>query len=762
MKRVTSRDWLARAAVTAGSILPYLPVLSLNHIFVTDDVFTSDIYNGELPARVLTSHLIAAGQAPVWSSKLCSGFPMAAGGIFEPLSTGLFATLSTAPALCLLVIGMVLIAAHGAYSLARRLGAERTGAVLAGVAFAGSGYLVTQLKHLAISMTVAWLPWGIYWLDRALASRVVPPIDASEDSAAHLPNHTARLRDMGLFGLVLAEQVVCGFPQSVYISGLVYGVWALVLLIGMRERVGRIPLAFVLGSSLVLMVVLAVLCGAPMLLPLAELGKVSDRRGALSWEFASMAPYAWTDLLNFLSPYANGDIADSTYRGEGIFWENYGYVGAATFVLAGWALIRGLRRPRVPLILAIAVVSMALVLGLHTPIYHLAWKYMPGMGQFRFPTRFLVVVDLAIALLGALGLGLLRKDCSRLLAIRAPNVPNLLAVAIVLGTALDLFANQSHQNPFVPASEWLKPPAAVAQLGNQAAKARFYAPLHNDLHMQAFRMARGWSNLDPYRVLRATVAPNTGVYWGVPTVDCYAGITPSWFVDVWGDHSRYGLLVPPMMRLRDNGVQTSENYAAILAGYGVTHVLSAVPVVNAQLNQVPNSDGIHVYEVPGKRVRIIPGAQKVDSNREAIGILSLPDFDPSHVLLLHRRKNDEVLHRVSGQLDPSTRAQMGAEDSRHVRVDVTAPQGGYLLLADTYYPGWHATVDGAVTTLYRANVSLRAVWLPPGARTVEFTYDATQFFRGVKLAGLGAALLLLWLLVFSRAAQARAGQECGT
>jgi uncharacterized membrane protein YfhO len=174
------------------------------------------------------------------------------------------------------------------------------------------------------------------------------------------------------------------------------------------------------------------------------------------------------------------------------------------------------------------------------------------------------------------------------------------------------------------------------------------------------------------------------------------------------------------------------------------------------MSEIQNADGIHVYQVPGQRVRIIPEAQKVDSNQEATRILSLPDFDPSKMLLLHRRKNDESLHRVSERLDPSTQAQIVAEDSQHVRIDVTAPQGGYLLLADTYYPGWHAAVDGAETTLYRANIALRAVWLLPGARTVEFTYRATPFFRGLKLAALGTSLLLLWLLVFGWAARARA------
>jgi hypothetical protein len=466
-----------------------------------------------------------------------------------------------------------------------------------------------------------------------------------------------------------------------------------------------------------------------------------------------MAPYTWTDLLNFVMPYANGDIADLTYRGEGIFWENYGYVGVATFALGLWGAIRTPRRPRVALLLALALGCILLVLGRNTPVFYFAWKYMPGMGQFRFPTRFLVVVDLALALLGGLGLAAFRRDCIRLLAKHAPRVPNMLAVALVLGTALDLFANQSHQNPFVPASEWLRPPAAVSALGKQVTQARFYAPLHNDFHMQAFRIARGWSNLDAYRVLRATVAPNTGVYWGAATVDCYAGIAPSWFVDVWGDHSRYGSVVPPMMRYQGNVIQTSASYAAVLAAYGVTHVLSPVPITNASLMGGVNSDGIYEYQLPGKRVRIVADAQLVGSNHEAARILTQPDFDPERVLVVHRRREEPTPKQTQGPAEASVvgaQAQVTAEDSTHVWVRVHAPRGGYLLLADTYYPGWHARVDGVDTAIFRANIASRAVWLPPGAKNVEFTYNAVSFYRGVRWAVLGASLLLAWVCVLGR------------
>jgi hypothetical protein len=44
------------------------------------------------------------------------------------------------------------------------------------------------------------------------------------------------------------------------------------------------------------------------------------------------------------------------------------------------------------------------------------------------------------------------------------------------------------------------------------------------------------------------------------------------------------------------------------------------------------------------------------------------------------------------------------------------------VLTDTHYPGWVVTLDGAPTTLHRADLSLRGVSLPPGAHTVTFSY----------------------------------------
>src|SRR4026208_77238 len=144
---------MARVAVTVGALLPYWRFLAFNVVFITDDYFASDIFSGELPGRVLVGETIRQGHLPVWTNRLCSGLPLAGvaldpigigpfvllppaaaprlarvpgGGSLAPLGLGPSAPLPPAAALDLVVIVLLLVAAHGTYGLARRFGADRT------------------------------------------------------------------------------------------------------------------------------------------------------------------------------------------------------------------------------------------------------------------------------------------------------------------------------------------------------------------------------------------------------------------------------------------------------------------------------------------------------------------------------------------------------------------------------------------------------------------------------------------------------------
>jgi hypothetical protein len=80
-----------------------------------------------------------------------------------------------------------------------------------------------------------------------------------------------------------------------------------------------------------------------------------------------------------------------------------------------------------------------------------------------------------------------------------------------------------------------------------------------------------------------------------------------------------------------------------------------------------------------------------------------------------------------------------------VDITVTTETGGLLVLADTDYPGWTATVDGQPARILRVNGAFRAVEVPAGARQVRFEYRPGWLLPG---AIISAAALLLTLLLF--------------
>ncbi len=69
--------------------------------------------------------------------------------------------------------------------------------------------------------------------------------------------------------------------------------------------------------------------------------------------------------------------------------------------------------------------------------------------------------------------------------------------------------------------------------------------------------------------------------------------------------------------------------------------------------------------------------------------------------------------------------------------------GGLLVLADTFFPGWHARVDGKERPILRANVAFRAVPIAPQDRVVEFSYEPDSLVIGARVSAAGGIVFLL-------------------
>ncbi len=153
------------------------------------------------------------------------------------------------------------------------------------------------------------------------------------------------------------------------------------------------------------------------------------------------------------------------------------------------------------------------------------------------------------------------------------------------------------------------------------------------------------------------------------------------------------------------------------------------------------SSDIKLYENLDVLPRVFVAAQRVavmddDYGTEyALAQMRDPTYDPARTAILSGLpKTEQATATARG------RAAITAYAPERVEVQVDAPDGGTLVLADAYYPGWTATVDGAAAPLYRADVMFRGVPLAAGKQTVVFEY------RPVWLPGALMIGALAWLL----------------
>jgi len=75
-----------------------------------------------------------------------------------------------------------------------------------------------------------------------------------------------------------------------------------------------------------------------------------------------------------------------------------------------------------------------------------------------------------------------------------------------------------------------------------------------------------------------------------------------------------------------------------------------------------------------------------------------------------------------------------------IGVRVTSQGGGFLILSENAYPGWRALVDGSEVPIYRTDVTLQGVVVPPGTHRIDFTLDSRSLRWGLITSGVGAVM----------------------
>ena len=111
---------------------------------------------------------------------------------------------------------------------------------------------------------------------------------------------------------------------------------------------------------------------------------------------------------------------------------------------------------------------------------------------------------------------------------------------------------------------------------------------------------------------------------------------------------------------------------------------------------------------------------------------------------------DEVL--LTGQAAPDLETCPGADDIRlesygqsSITIQAKMNCRGMVILGDTFFPGWRATVDGAPVPVYEVFSLVRGVVVPSGNHQIKFRYRPISVLAGAALSLLGACIIgFLW------------------
>lgn len=98
---------------------------------------------------------------------------------------------------------------------------------------------------------------------------------------------------------------------------------------------------------------------------------------------------------------------------------------------------------------------------------------------------------------------------------------------------------------------------------------------------------------------------------------------------------------------------------------------------------------------------------------------------------------------LAADKSPGTATILPDESNTKIRIALDGVSKGILVLADAFFPGWKATVDGSPARVLAVDVLYRGVEVPEGAKEVVFEYDPPLVKLGLLVTAISLAVLLV-------------------
>lgn len=720
----------------------------------------SDAVSIFYPLKTLAAESLKNGQLPLWNPYMFGGYPLYASvqlGLLFP--TMIFYLLFSSPiAWTIQVMFQPFLASFFMYLFLRYLKLSILPSIFGSITYGFGGF------------SLIWMQWNT----QCTTSLFLPILILIEDKYL-----TSRSLKWGiLFSILISLQIFAGYLPVIPFTFVGMILWYVFRL---KKSIH--------DFKILLFLILGVTLSAIFLLPVGELIKNSQR---IVENLGTNSPFiSLKYLITLIAPDFFGNDATANFWGSGDHMDFTMFTGTSTLVFAMVGIKYFCHIPIVKF--AISLFILTLIFSVANPLSVFLYKLGFWGGDSITMNRSNFLINFSLSILGAYGLSIIKNNYSKL------NLKfNIWVLASLFGAAAGLFYCKwllSNQRISDEISMWLTyinvslrnlifPTLIIVTVFifilfikkftflKKIAEISFILILIIEL----FRFGLKFNTFskidyiypetptsqflekypnDRFIAEKDVFPANMWVPFKISTIEGYDGIYPiksAKFLAVAnsGDvnsspQSRWGIIEnfdSKMLDLsntrflvavkRDDFGKVSENgqifyklriprYKEIFADKGVAILENIQSLPRAYLTK-------QVIKVPDKEtLRLM-----LDENFP-IKDISLSDFE----------WNNSSAKVLQGNLiyEQITNS--------HVKIKTTSNIDAYLVVLDSYYPGWKALIDGKETIIHRTNYNFRGIILPKGSHVVDFIYDPQSLKYGAIISAF-SLLVIIFLVVAPR------------
>ncbi len=298
--------------------------------------------------------------------------------------------------------------------------------------------------------------------------------------------------------------------------------------------------------------------------------------------------------------------------------------------------------------------------------------------------------------------------------------------AAMLIIILDLFGSGWLLNPTIPAKSFSSIQQIPDNKSNGNGRVFIEPEAEYSLKFSRYFRFEDYRPIDDPQKMLSGLLPNTNIFSKTEIVNNFDPLLPAQFANLIS-----------AIYLMDPAEQN--NWLKVM---NVTSVVSA---------DITQPEGIRFDEFKGgKRVWWFPCALQafnadaaLENSRRIMKQVTSPDTIETVVIEIES-KIPQPVNCEYGEYE----FEVTSDLPNSIKIMINTSSDGWMLLSDTWYPGWKATVDGVDTNVYRGFGVFKVVKVPSGKHEIQFDYQPLSYFLGAIISGFTLLIVMTIFLIF--------------